>query len=108
LSSILHAPLFGSSVALIVAIIVFSILSPRFLTLGNFSLIFQQSVVIGILAVAQTLIILTAGIDLSIGSIAVFGTIVLAQTSGAVGPAMGLLITLLVCVALGALNGGLV
>lgn len=108
LSSILHAPLFGSSVALIVAIIVFSILSPRFLTLGNFSLIFQQSVVIGILAVAQTLIILTAGIDLSIGSIAVFGTIVLAQTSGAVGPAMGLLITLLVCVALGTLNGGLV
>lgn len=108
LGSILQAPLFGSSVALIVAIIVFSILSPRFLTLGNFSLIFQQSVVIGILAVAQTLIILTAGIDLSIGAIAVFGTIVLAQASGAVGPALGLLITLLVCVALGTLNGGLV
>lgn len=106
--SILQAPLFGSSVALVVAIIVFSILSPRFLTLGNFSLILQQSVVIGILAVAQTLIILTAGIDLSIGAIAVFGTIVLAQASGAVGPAMGLLITLLVCVALGSLNGGLV
>lgn len=105
---ILQAPLFGSTVALVVAIIVFSILSPRFLTLGNFSLILQQSVVIGILAVAQTLIILTAGIDLSIGAIAVLGTIVLAQAAGAVGPAIGLLITLLVCVALGALNGGLV
>src|SRR5690606_26006831 len=53
-------------------------------------------------------IILTAGIDLSIGAIAVFGTIVLAQASGAVGPGLGLLITLLVCVALGTLNGGLV
>lgn len=107
-AAIAQAPLFGSSVALIVAIVVFSILSPRFLTLGNFSLILQQSVVIGILAVAQTLIILTAGIDLSIGAIAVLGTIVLAQASGAVGPALGLLITLLVCVALGSLNGGLV
>ncbi len=106
--SILQSPLFGSTVALLVAIIVFSILSPRFLTPGNFSLILQQSVVIGILAVAQTLIILTAGIDLSIGAIAVLGTIVLAQASGAVGPVVGLLITLLVCVAFGALNGGLV
>lgn len=108
LTRIVRAPLFGSSAAIIVAIVVFSILSPRFLTLGNFSLILQQSVVIGILAVAQTLIILTAGIDLSIGAIAVLGTIVLAQAGGAVGPAMGLLITLLVCVALGSLNGALV
>ncbi|MBP1325281.1 fructose transport system permease protein [Leucobacter exalbidus] len=108
LSRVVQAPLFGSMAAIIVAIIVFSILSPRFLTLGNFSLILQQSVVIGILAVAQTLIILTAGIDLSIGAIAVLGTVVLAQAGGAVGPAMGLLITLLVCVALGAVNGALV
>lgn len=107
-SRIVRAPLFGSSAAIIIAIIVFSILSPRFLTLGNFSLILQQSVVIGILAVAQTLIILTAGIDLSIGAIAVLGTVVLAQASGAVGPAVGLLITLVVCVALGSANGALV
>lgn len=108
LAQIARAPLFGSLIALTVAVIVFSALSPRFLTLGNFSLILQQSVVIGILAVAQTLIILTAGIDLSIGAIAVLGTIVLAQTAGAMGPAVGLLLKLVVCVALGALNGTLV
>lgn len=105
---IVRAPLFGSLIALVVAIIIFSVLSPSFLTLANFSLILQQSVVIGTLAVAQTLIILTAGIDLSIGSIAVFGTIVLAQASGAMGPVVGLLLTLVVCVAFGAINGGLV
>lgn len=105
---VLQAPLFGSTVALVVALIVFSVLSPRFLTLGNFSLILQQSVVIGILAVAQTLIILTAGIDLSIGAIAVLGTIVLAIGSGSFGSVIGLLIALLVCVALGSLNGTLV
>lgn len=104
----LHAPLFGATVALIVAIIIFSLLSPRFLTAVNFSLILQQSVVIGILAVAQTLIILTAGIDLSIGAIAVLGTVMLAQAAGAAGPVAALLITLLVCLALASLNGSLV
>ena len=107
-SRVLQAPLFGSTVALIVALIIFSILSPRFLTLGNFSLILQQSVVIGILAIAQTLIILTAGIDLSIGAIAVLGTVVLAIASGSSGSVIGLLVALLVCVALGSLNGALV
>ncbi|GAB2553079.1 ABC transporter permease [Leucobacter ruminantium] len=108
ISRIVQMPLFGSTVALILAIIVFSILSPRFLTPANFSLILQQSVVIGILAVAQTLIILTAGIDLSIGAIAVLGTIVLAISGGETGAIVGLLLTLLVCVALGSLNGALV
>jgi len=108
LSRLVHAPLFGSTVALVVAIIVFTAITPRFLTPGNVSLIFQQSVVIGILAVAQTLIILTAGIDLSIGAIAVLGTIVLAQAAGSFGAVGALLITLIVCVALGTLNGALV
>lgn len=105
---LVRAPLFGASVALVVAIIVFSALSPRFFTPLNFSLILQQSVVVGILAVAQTLIILTAGIDLSIGAIAVFGTIVLAQAAGAGGIGTALLLTLVVCVAFGSLNGALV
>lgn len=107
-SSIVRAPVFGASIALIVAIIAFGIISPRFLAAGNISLILQQSVVIGILAVAQTLIILTAGIDLSIGAIAVLGTVVMAQMAGAVGPFTALLATLVVCVAFGSLNGGLV
>lgn len=108
LTRITQAPLFGASIALVVAIVAFGILSPRFLTLGNFSLIFQQSVVIGILAVAQTLIILTAGIDLSVGAIAVLGTIVVTMTSESVGAPLALLVTLLVCVALASINGGLV
>ena len=108
LGSFFQTPLLGSVIALVVAIIVFSIIAPRFLAPGNLSLILQQSVVIGILAVAQTLIILTAGIDLSIGAIAVLGTVVLAQAGGAFGPVTALLLTLAVCVALGAVNGGLV
>jgi fructose transport system permease protein len=108
IANLLREPLLGPVAALVIAIVVFSAVSDSFLEPQNVSLILQQSVVIGILAVGQTLIILTAGIDLSIGAVAVFGTIVLAQGVGANGPVVALLSTLLVCVAFGALNGGLV
>jgi fructose transport system permease protein len=107
-SRVLHQPLLGPLAALILAVIVFSVLSSRFLTPFNVSLILQQSIVVGILAVGQTLIILTAGIDLSIGATAVLGTIMLAKTVGTSGPVVALAATLLICMAVGAINGALV
>ena len=104
----MREPLLGPLLALVLAVIIFSLISETFLAPYNLSLILQQSVVVGILAVGQTLIILTAGIDLSIGAVAVLGTIVMAQAAGAGGPLVALVATFLVCVALGAVNGGLV
>src|SRR5947209_18134572 len=69
----------GPFAALIIACVIFSVQSDRFLTGGNFSLIIQQVMVVGTLAIGQTLIILTAGIDLSNGAIMAFGSIVMAQ-----------------------------
>ena len=43
----------------------FSLKSDRFLQAQNLSLVLQQVMVVGVLAIGQTLIILTAGIDLS-------------------------------------------
>jgi fructose transport system permease protein len=108
IARVLREPLAGPLSALIFAIIVFSVVSDTFFSPVNASLILQQSVVVGILAVGQTLIILTSGIDLSIGAVAVLGTIVMAQIAGASGPLIALLTTFAVCVTLGALNGGLV
>lgn len=108
LNRLLREPLLGPVIALLLAVIVFSSISHTFLNPQNISLILQQSVVVGILAVGQTLIILTSGIDLSIGAVAVLGTIVMAQSAGAGGPLLGLFATFAVCVVLGALNGGLV
>lgn len=104
---IIRQPLVGPFAALVLAIVGFSIASPRFLTPYNLSLIGQQSIVIGILAVAQTIVILTAGIDLSIGAIAVLGTIIMAKNASGAGPVAALLIALVVCVILGAINGSL-
>ena len=64
----------GPLVALILACAYFASQSDRFLAGPNFSLIAQQSMVVGILAIGQTLVILTAGIDLSTGAVMAFGS----------------------------------
>ena len=61
----------------IVIAIVLSLLSPYFMTQNNLFNILDQSVVIGIVAVGMTFVILTGGIDLSVGSVAGLSGIVL-------------------------------
>lgn len=69
----------GPLVALLLAVVFFSFQSERFLTGQNFSLILQQISVVAVLAIGQTLIILTAGIDLSVGFVMALGTMVMAK-----------------------------
>jgi fructose transport system permease protein len=109
--NILHRyPAVSPAIVLVLAVIVFGLLNDRFLNPANLSLITQQVAVVGTLAVAQTLIILTAGIDLSVGAVMVLSSMVIAQTTVQMGvPAIvGLLLGLLVGLAAGAFNGFLV
>ncbi len=77
---ILHRlPWLSPLIVLILACIVFGIVSDRFFKAGNLSILLQQTAVIGSLAVGQTLIILTAGIDLSIGAVMVLASLVMAK-----------------------------
>ncbi|HWU45680.1 MAG TPA: ABC transporter permease [Humibacter sp.] len=108
---VLHRyPAISPAVVLVVAIVVFGIINGRFLAPANLSLITQQVAVIGTLGVAQTLVILTAGIDLSVGAIMVFSSMVVGQASATHGfPVwLALLLGLVVGLAAGALNGLLV
>ncbi|GAA2860562.1 ABC transporter permease [Streptosporangium fragile] len=110
LRRVLTTPTVGPLVALLLACAFFSFNSDQFLTGGNFSLIIQQVMVVGTLAIGQTLIILTAGIDLSNGAIMAFGGILMAKLAadGIVPPLVAVLLGLLVCAGFGALNGVLV
>ena len=74
-------PWLSPAIVLVLSVIVFSLLNSRFATPNNLSLITQQVAVVGALAVGQTLIILTAGIDLSCGAIMVFTSMVMAKTA---------------------------
>ena len=73
------SPIVGPLVGLVVLIIFFSIESSVFFSTDNFKQIFLQVMEVGTLAVGQTLIIITAGIDLSNGAIMVFGSVVMAK-----------------------------
>ena len=61
------------------ACIFFGIQNPRFWSGENLSLVLQQVMVVGTIAIGQTLIILTAGIDLSCGTVMALGDIVMTK-----------------------------
>ncbi len=72
---------FGTLIGLLVLCIVLWILSPFFLTVSNFLNIAQQTSINAIIAVGMTFVIITAGIDLSVGSILAFSGVVLASVA---------------------------
>ncbi|MDG5975794.1 inner-membrane translocator [Hydrogenophaga taeniospiralis CCUG 15921] len=84
----------GPFIALVVACGFFATQSDRFLSLQNFSLILQQVMVVGTIAIGQTLIILTAGIDLSCGMIMALGSIVMTKMGADFGLSAPVAITL--------------
>jgi fructose transport system permease protein len=100
----------GPLIALILACVFFTTQSERFLDPANFSLIIQQVMVIGTLAIGQTLIILTAGIDLSCGTAMALGSIVMTKLAvdSNVPPVLAILLGIIACMAIGFVNGGLV
>jgi fructose transport system permease protein len=69
----------GPLLALLAACAFFATRSDRFLTGENLSLVLQQVMVVGVIAIGQTLIILTAGVDLSCGVVMALGGIVMTR-----------------------------
>lgn len=65
------------ALVLIISIAVFSIIADRFFSISTLSTILQQITVTGIIAIAQTLVILTAGIDLSVSAILVVSALIM-------------------------------
>jgi fructose transport system permease protein len=110
LSILRGSPIVGPLAALILASIFFSLRTDRFLTGGNLSLILQQVIVVGTLAIGQTLVILTAGIDLSNGAVMALGSVLMTSLAvdHGVNPVLAILLGIGVCLVFGLLNGALV
>lgn len=92
-----------SLIALLLLIVVVSTLSPNFFTLNNIFNILQQTSVNAIMAVGMTLVILTSGIDLSVGSLLALTGAVAASM---VGADINALVAVVGALALGAAIGG--
>jgi fructose transport system permease protein len=100
----------GPWLALLTTCLFFTTQSDRFLTGQNLSLVMQQVMVVGVLAIGQTLIILTAGIDLSCGMVMALGGVVMTKfaVNYGINPYLAILAGLLVTTGFGMLNGLLI
>ena len=108
----LHAyPTVVPFVVLLLGVLLGVVVNPsRFTAASNFSTILTQVMVIGIVAVGQTLVILTAGIDLSIGVVMVISSVVMGRLAvyDGIPTLIAFPLGLLVGAALGFLNGALI
>jgi len=99
----------GVAIVLVALLVLFSLTGTRFLTPPNIANILMQSTVLILLALPMTLIIMTEGLDLSMGAVLTLASIALAMTVVATGsPVLGFLAGLAVGLGLGLANGALV
>ena len=98
-------------IVLILSILVFgAVLGSKFFSPFAMTLILQQVAIVGIVAAAQSLVILTAGIDLSVGAIMVFSSVLMGQFTFRYGipVELSILLGLMAGTLMGAINGLLV
>ncbi len=98
-------------IVLLAATVIFSaLIGEKFFSAFTLTLIFQQVAIVGIVACAQSLVILTAGIDLSVGAIMVLSSVIMGKFTFDLGlpPGVAILLGLTCGLLIGAINGVLV
>lgn len=98
----------GILIAFAIFIIAFAIFSDRFLTAENLMLVVRQAAIIGTVAVGVTLVVIGGNLDLSVGSMLSFSTVLVVDLHDKIGPAPAILVMLLATLVIGAVNGTLV
>jgi ribose transport system permease protein len=97
---------FGPALALVALAGAMSVLSPHFLSVDNLLNVFRQSAVNSLLALGQLAVIITAGIDLSVGSILGFCCVVSAlAVKAGIPPGLAIVVALATGTVLGSVNG---
>jgi ribose transport system permease protein len=94
--------------ALALLCVILTLIAPNFLTAGNLRNVLWQVTAMGIIAIGQTLVILTGGIDLSVGGIAAVSAMaggLLMTFNGGEHVVLGIIATLLIGLLVGTVNG---
>lgn len=101
---------YSGLIILVVVAIPLSILSPNFLTGNNLLTVALQVSMIAITAIGMTFTLITAGVDLSVGSVAALAGALAAglATTGGLGTYPAMLVALAAAAAVGLLNGALI
>ena len=101
----LNARILGVISALVVTFVVFTILEPMFLTWDIMLEIGVQSTIIAFVAIGLTFVIITGGIDISVGSIVGLTAVICATNLDKWGTGLTIIAAIAIGAALGAFNG---
>jgi ribose transport system permease protein len=102
-------PELAAPIGLVVLVVAFGLLDSTFVSVGNIEAMLQASSILVVLAVGQTFVVATAGIDLSMASVMTLGAVVLGLTFQATDNiALAMVAGVLAAMAVGAVNGTII
>ncbi len=92
----------------LLCMIVFSLFSEQFISQANIMTVIRQASIIGIIAVGVTVVIIGGNLDLSVGSLLSFSTVMVVDLHDKIGPTNAILVMFAATLLVGAVNGFLV
>ena len=98
----------GILIAFVAFMVVFTLISPRFLSPDNVMGVVRSSAILGVMALGVTFVVISGNLDLSVGSMMSFSTIVVLDLHDRLGPLLGIPAMYAMTLALGAFIGFLV
>jgi ribose transport system permease protein len=98
----------GILIAFVVFLLGFALFSDRFLTSSNMLSVLRAVSIIGVMAIGVTIVVIGGNLDLSVGSMLSFATVLVVDLHDKIGPGPAILTMMIATLALGAVNGLLV
>lgn len=98
----------GILVAFVVALVAFSFASDRFMTADNVMTVVRQASIVGTIALGVTFVVIAGNLDLSVGSLLSFATVLVVDLHDKIGPGGAIVVMFAATLAVGAINGLLV
>ena len=98
----------GIMIPFVLFLVVIAILAPSFLTITNVSQVLRQSSIPGVMALGVTFVVICGRLDLSVGSLLSFTTVLVVDLHDKIGPGAAILVALAVGACVGVINGFLV
>ncbi|MDK8461927.1 ABC transporter permease [Marinobacter sp. SS13-12] len=98
----------GISVAFVLCVVIFSLSTQKFLSTDNFLTVVMQASIIGTIALGVTFVVIGGNLDLSVGSLLSFATVLVVDLHDKVGPGMAILLMFVFTLLIGSVNGYLI
>lgn len=98
----------GISVAFLLCVVVFSLATDSFLSFDNFFTVVMQASIIGTIALGVSFVVIGGNLDLSVGSLLSFATVLVVDLHDKVGPGMAIILMFVFTLLIGSVNGFLI